>query len=359
MQIIALSFSTAFLLTYFAIPSIIRVALAKNLCDEPGERRSHSVRTPSLGGIGIFAGSIFSIVLWTPFAQFGNLQYILCAFIILFLIGAKDDIYPLAVHKKIIAQCIAASILVIKSDISLQGMYGLFGLHQTFPEWASYILSVLTLLFILNAFNLLDGIDALAVSTGILILGTLGSWFFMAGRMEFAILAFATTGSIVAFLRYNITPAKIFMGDTGSLLIGMVTAILVIKFIDLNYALPTQNPARFENAPVVAMGIIILPLFDTLRVMVLRIARGTSPFQADRHHIHHLMIDYGFSHVQASGILVFVNAAFIVLTLALHNLLELHVLLLLVFALALALALVLQGAVHRKHLALHQKPLAE
>lgn len=348
MEIIILCFTTAFTLTYFAIPSIIRVALAKNLCDEPGERSSHSVRTPSLGGIAIFSGSIFSIVLWTPFFQFSNLQYILCAFILLFLVGAKDDIAPIAVSKKLVAQFLAATILVLKSDISLHHLYGFLGSDSTLPGAVTYVLSILTILFIINSFNLLDGIDGLAGSAGILILSTLGCWFFLIQRMEFATVAFATSGALAAFLRYNITPAKIFMGDTGSLFIGIVSALLIIKFIDMDYALPATAPYRINNIPAVAMGILILPLFDTLRVFVTRILRRKSPFKPDRRHIHHLLIDYGFSHLQATGILLFVNTVFIVFALTLHDLVGLHTLLISIFALATLLTFWLNRAIRQK-----------
>ncbi|MFT5802861.1 MAG: UDP-GlcNAc:undecaprenyl-phosphate GlcNAc-1-phosphate transferase, partial [Nonlabens sp.] len=135
---VILSFITSFTLTYFAIPPIINIAISKNLCDEPGERRSHSVSTPSLGGIAIFAGLIFSIIMWTPFNVFGDLQYILCAFIILFLVGAKDDIAPVSAKKKLTAQLLAAIILVFKSNIVITSFYGLLGINELY-EWASIL----------------------------------------------------------------------------------------------------------------------------------------------------------------------------------------------------------------------------
>ena len=345
---IILSFLTAFTLTYFAIPSIIKVAELKNLFDEPNDRSSHTRRTPSLGGIGIFAGAIFSIVLWTPFKDFGNLQYILCAFIILFLIGAKDDIVPIAPYKKIVAQILAAAILVFKSNIQLTSLYGLFG--QTEPMWTmvSLVLSIFTILVIINAFNLIDGINALAGSIGTIVASSLGCWFFLIDRVEFAIVAFATVGAVLAFLKYNFTPAKIFMGDTGSLLVGMVSAFLAVEFIDINYNLPDGHAYKFQNIPAVGFGVMIIPLFDTLRVFVARIFRGHSPFQADRRHIHHLLIDSGLSHLQASGILVAVNVCFIILVFSLHDQMGLHPLFLLVLFIASTLTLVLQRIVNRK-----------
>lgn len=338
MYVIIASFLTAFTLTYFTIPSIIFIAKEKHLFDEPGERSSHTVKTPSLGGIGIFVGAIFAIVLWTPFQEFGNLQYILCSFIIIFLIGAKDDILPVSPTKKLIGQVLAASILVFKSNIELTSFYGLFGIHQELGRVFYILFSLFTILVIINAFNLIDGINGLAGSIGVLIAGVLGSWFFMIGRIELAIVAFTTAGAALAFLRYNFTPAKIFMGDTGSLLLGIVSAILIIKFIDLNYYLDNQNPYKFKAAPAVAIGILILPLFDTVRVFVTRIVRGGSPFKPDRRHIHHLLIDYGFSHMQATATLVFVNVVFIALVFASHEFMEMHLLLFVLVFIATALS---------------------
>ncbi len=347
MYVIILSFLTAFTLTYFTLPSIIGIARSKRLFDEPNNRSSHTISTPSLGGIGIFAGAIFSIVLWTPFNDFGNLQYILCAFIIIFLIGAKDDISPLAPNKKLVGQILAAAILVFKSDIHLDGFYGLFGLHDEL--WASFylLLSLFTILVIINAFNLIDGINGLAGSIGVLISVTLGAWFFLVDSMEYAIVAFATAGAVVAFLKYNYTPAKIFMGDTGALLIGLVSAVLIIKFIDLNYRLEEGSPFKFDSIPAVAMGIMVLPLFDTLRVFSTRVYRGHSPFRPDRRHIHHLLIDRGLTHMQATFVLVIVNLFFILLVILLNRRFDVHYLLAAIVAIAGGLTYLLNRSVVR------------
>ena len=315
---IILSFITAFTLTYFAIPPIIQIAKLKNLCDEPGERRSHSTSVPTLGGIAIFAGVIFSIIMWTPFYLFGDLQYILCAFIIIFLIGAKDDISPVAPSKKIIGQLMAATILVFKSNVKITSLYGIFGISEL-PEVASILLSIFTILVIVNSFNLIDGINGLSGSIGTLIAITLGTWFFLIDHVELSIVAFAMAGAIIAFLKYNFTPAKIFMGDTGSLLIGLVCSILAIKFIEIHNEIPA-HPFAFNAVPAVAIGILIIPLFDTLRVFIMRALNGKSPFHPDRTHIHHLMLDLGFSHMQATGVLVLVNIFFIAIVFTFQDL---------------------------------------
>ena len=349
---IILSFLTAFTLTYFAIPSIISIAREKKLFDEPNGRSSHTVSTPSLGGIAIFAGAIFSIVLWAK--DFGDLQYILCAFIILFLIGAKDDISPVSPYKKLTGQVLAASILVFKSEIQLTSFYGLLYIDYTLNSWVYIILSILTILVITNAFNLIDGINGLAGSIGALIMITLGCWFLMVGERTLAIVAFASAGAVVAFLKYNYSPAQIFMGDTGALFIGLACSILLIKFIEINgndeLFVSKVNPYyQIANAPAVAFGVMILPLFDTLRVFSTRIYRGKSPFNPDRRHIHHLLIDFGYSHMQATSILVFVNAVFILFAFSLSEQIGLNVLFFLILATAGLLTFVLHKSVVRKN----------
>ncbi len=340
-----LAFLTAFTLTYFAIPSIINIAITKNLCDEPGERRSHTTSTPSLGGIAIFAGVIFSIILWTPFYAFGDLQYILCAFILLFLIGAKDDIAPVSPGKKLIGQILAAAILVFKSNVKLTSLYGILGITDL-PEVASVLLSIFTIMVIINAFNLIDGINGLSGSIGTLIAITLGTWFLLMGRIELAIVAYALAGAVIAFLKYNFTPAQIFMGDTGSLLIGLTCSILTIEFIELHREMPA-SPYSFEAVPAVAVGILILPLFDTLRVFTMRALKGKSPLHPDRTHIHHLLLDFGFTHMQATGILVAVNVFFIVLVILFQGLGSLN-LLLIILGLAILLSSILFYSVSRR-----------
>ncbi|MBL0023766.1 MAG: undecaprenyl/decaprenyl-phosphate alpha-N-acetylglucosaminyl 1-phosphate transferase [Saprospiraceae bacterium] len=314
---VILAFITSFALTYLAIPSIINLAIKKNLFDEPGDRKSHQERTPSLGGIGIFAGTLFSIILWTPFSYFGDLQYILCAFIIIFLIGAKDDIDPMSPSKKFLGELFAASILVFRANIRLTSLYGFFGIYEI-PEIASILLSVFTIIVIINAFNLIDGINGLSASLGLLITSVLGVWFLLIGSIEIAIVAFSLGGALMAFLKYNITPAKIFMGDTGALLLGLVCSILAIKFIELHNDL-MNSPYTFRSAPSIAIAIMILPLFDTLRVFVLRILEKRSPFSPDRKHIHHIMIDLGLSHMQATGVLFLINIMFIIMAIMLQN----------------------------------------
>lgn len=323
---VILSFITAFSLTYLAIPSIVRVAKAKHIYDEPDEkRRSHETPIPRLGGIAIFAGVVLSVTLWTPFQVFADLQYILCALVIIFLIGFRDDVQEISAMYKMIGQILAAFILVFKANIKLTSLYGIFGIYQL-PDIASIPLSIFTIIVIINAFNLIDGINGLSGSITALISFTLGLWYLLINRLEIAVLAFSLSGAVIAFLRYNFTPAQIFMGDTGSLLIGLVCSTLTIKFIELHRELP-DSIYSFKAVPAVAIGILILPLFDTLRVFTMRILRGRSPMSPDRNHIHHLLIDSGLNHMQATGVLVFVNLLFIFMVWSLQGIGTLNLLL--------------------------------
>lgn len=343
---IILSFITAFTLTYFAIPSVINVARVKRLFDDPNERSSHTVSIPSLGGIAIFAGLIFSVIFWTPFNVFGNLQYILCSLVIIFLIGAKDDILPMRPSAKFAGQIFAALIMVYKADVVITSFYGLFGIYEL-AAWFSIPFSVIIIVLVINAFNLIDGINGLAGTIGSIIAATFGIWFFLVDRIEIALVCFALLGSIVAFLKYNYTPAQIFMGDTGSLLVGLVSSMLAIKFMEINSDLVVGNSYIISSAPAVTIGILIIPLYDTIRVFSTRILRGRSPFYPDKTHIHHLLLDLGYSHLQGTIILAMTNIVFILLALLLQDIGTLY-LMIVVLGLATLLSGLLYFAVKKK-----------
>lgn len=349
-----LSFITAFGITFFAIPSIIRIAEEKHLFDEPGERASHISKVPTLGGLAIFAGLLFAIIFWVPFSRLPlegvTVQYTLCAYIIIFLIGAKDDIIPLSPGKKFAGQVFAAVVLVMAAKVRISSFYGMFGI-QEIPYALSIAISLFTIIVVINAFNLIDGINGLSGSIGILICLSFGSWFFMIGRMDLVVVAAAMVGALLAFLRYNFTPARIFMGDTGSLLIGLTAAILAIEFMEASRTY--RGEWSLASVPSVAIGVLIIPLFDTLRVFIIRILRGRSPFHPDRSHVHHLLIDSGLTHLQATFVLVLTNTFFVGLVVALQGIGTLE-LLLLILAIATALSLLL-SAIYRRQVAKQQR----
>ena len=306
------------LITLLAIPSILHVARARHLYDDVGHfRKQHDHGIPRLGGIAIFVSFTITSLLFSMTDRSLPINYLLTACIILFAMGLKDDLSGVNSRTKFFIQFVVASILVLAGDIRLTSMYGIFGIHNL-PYWPSATLSVLTIILIVNAFNLIDGIDGLAATTGIVSNSCFAALFIYIHQYQLAAVSLAMVGSIFGFLRYNITPAKIFMGDTGSLLIGLISVVMAIKFIELNKFTSEKTPEIF-SAPALAVAILIGPIFDTIRVFILRISMGISPFTADRNHIHHRMLRLGLTHVQTTLILAGLNIGCIFMVLFLQD----------------------------------------
>ncbi|HQW84885.1 MAG TPA: MraY family glycosyltransferase [Ferruginibacter sp.] len=317
MDNILLSATLAFLITFFAIPVIIQVAKDKKLFDEPDERKVHKNVIPTLGGLGIFAGFIIAMLMGVPSGITSELQYFAAAATVIFFLGIKDDILILSASKKFIGQLLAAGIIIKFGGIQINNMHGFLGIYEI-PHIASIVISIFTIIVITNSFNLIDGVDGLAGSLGLLTTLVFGVYFYYVGQLTYAVMALALSGSIIGFLIYNFSPAKIFMGDTGSLLIGLINSILVIKFINV-----AGNPASslpIAAAPAIGFSILMIPLFDTLRVFSLRILDRRSPFSPDRTHVHHFLLDLGLSHRMVTLTCVGVNIIFICTAFFLRNL---------------------------------------
>ena len=308
MEIILLATILAFVITFTAIPVIINVSEIKKLYDVPNARKIHATPVPSLGGLGIFAGFIISCLMTISFSSGPGFQYYFAAALVIFFLGLKDDILILTPMKKIIGQIIAAFIIIYKGGIVIKSMHGFLGVNEL-PEVIGLMLTYLTVIVIINSFNLIDGVDGLAAGLGIFTTLTFGVYFYISAHAEYAALAFAMCGSLLAFLIFNRSPARIFMGDTGSLLIGLVNAILVVQFINIAGSAGTKMP--LQASPAIAIAILIIPLFDTLRVFSIRIFNRRSPFSPDRNHIHHILLDRGMTHKAISFTLIVVNIFFV------------------------------------------------
>jgi UDP-N-acetylmuramyl pentapeptide phosphotransferase/UDP-N-acetylglucosamine-1-phosphate transferase len=308
---------TAFLISFMILPLIIKYTLSKNLVDIPGRRKIHKKVTPSLGGIAIFIGFLVATLIWMNYAQWDYIRYILASLLIVFLIGVRDDLVPFRALHKLYGQIIAIVILLF-SGISISSFYGLFGIYEI-PNGVGYPLTVLSIVVITNAFNLIDGLDGLAGSVGLVALTAFGSWFFWIGDLTFALFAFAMIGGILAFLVFNWQPAEIFMGDTGAMVIGMLLSVMAIHFMAANESLSSIHPAVFEAPIATAASFIIVPLSDTLRIIILRISKGQSPFQPDKSHIHHALMRIGMTHGKTALTLASVNLFFILVAFALRS----------------------------------------
>jgi UDP-GlcNAc:undecaprenyl-phosphate/decaprenyl-phosphate GlcNAc-1-phosphate transferase len=304
---VLLTSTVAFAITYLAIPAIMRVASEKKLYDLPDARKLHNKPIASLGGVGIFIGFFLAILLTSNKGN-TDLQFFFAAALVIFFLGLKDDILILSPTKKFLGQMAAAAILIHLGNIRIESMHGFMGLDKL-PEAWSYIVSYTTVIVVVNAYNLIDGVDGLAGSLGVLTTGIFGTYFLLADLPLFAMISFGLTGSLIAFLCFNYNPAKIFMGDSGSLLLGLVNSILVIKFITVADA--SSASLYLPSAVAIGFSVLIVPLLDTLRVFSIRIYKGRSPFSPDRNHIHHLLLDRGFSHRYVTISCVGLNLSFI------------------------------------------------
>ena len=316
---------TAFLVVLLATPSLIKVAFLKRLFDEPGDaRKLHKRVVPTIGGIIIFAATLFACALWFPYEQLQSdttnsgirlFQFVVATLIIMFFVGIKDDIIGTAPIKKLAAHVVAGMILVLMAETRIRSMHGLFGIDEI-PLWASIFLSLFTMIVVVNAYNLIDGVDGLAAGVGLIGAAAIGGMFAMTNQLVPAILAFSLAGALAAFLIFNFAPAKIFMGDSGSLSIGLIMSVLVITFIEQTPQAATPIWIQKLINPVVGMAILAYPLTDTLRIFGYRAMKGVSPFSADRNHLHHLLIDSGMGHVKTVIWIYAVNIGVIALAAA-------------------------------------------
>jgi len=308
----------ALIITYAAIPTIVTVARLKNLVDEPNGRSSHKYNTPTLGGIAIFAGVLLSFTLFSELTLVWEMPYIIAGIIIVFFIGLKDDVVIISAKWKLLGQLITAIILTSLADIRITDFYGFLGINEI-GYWASIIFTIFVFVVVMNGFNLIDGIDGLAAGVGIVTSLSFGIMFYLEKQYPYALLAAGLMGSLVSFFWFNVfgLRKKIFMGDSGSLILGLMQAILVIKIIA--YEKGASTDFYYGATPAIAIGILIVPLYDTLRVFTLRILRGNSPFKADKRHVHHRLLDLGLNHLQATGTILVANILIIAIAFLLNN----------------------------------------
>lgn len=285
-----------------AIPVIIKISRLKNLMAEPGERSSHIKKTPTLGGVAIFASTLISYFLWENPDEGQLIHLSISAIVMLFFLGVKDDILVLSPKKKMIVQIAASGLVVILADLRIEHLFGIFGINEV-PYVLSLPLTVFVFIALINAVNLIDGIDGLMGGIGMIAGGMFGLWFYLNGHYALACLAASMAGSLIGFLKFNYSKtSKIFMGDTGSLIVGFLLTMFAVKFIQLNIQYRFDPKASF-SAPILAIVVLIVPIFDTLRVFIVRLKDKKSPFVGDRSHLHHILIDSGLTHFQASVIL--------------------------------------------------------
>lgn len=306
-----LLFFGAFTLSYALVPKIILVAKYKKLMDNPNERSSHGTATPSLGGIAFYVSIILSFYFLDSWDRFNTIPSLLPGLTILFVIGMKDDLTVLTPRTKFLSQVAACLFLLFHFKFKMHSLNGFVGIEHL-HSYVSLGLALFLMLSIINSYNMIDGIDGLASIVGFICFGFFGYLFFTAKAYLPFGLCLVIMGALAAFLRYNTShKMKIFMGDTGSMIIGFMAGAFAIRLLSLPEESYQYLPIKLSNMPMILAAILIVPLYDLSRVVIIRMLQGKGPFSADRNHIHHLLIDrYALSHIKVSLLLGIFNTIF-------------------------------------------------
>lgn len=303
-----LFFIGSFIVSFIMMPKIRSLAKKNNFNSIPNNRSSHVDIVPNIGGVAFYVTLMLSFYFIFPYDENGLLRSLLPGLTILFIIGLKDDLVIVASSTKLIAQIVAGFFLVMNPSFQLLNMKGfLWIFHNNY--FLAFALSILIIVTIINSINLIDGIDGLAGIISIIIFTTFSIIFYVIKEYSLFFINIALIGSIVAFLRFNISKTtKIFMGDTGSMLLGFLIAVMTIRLFTISSVKHSLLIIPIENLPYLIFSILSIPLIDTIRVFSSRILNGKSPFVADRNHIHHVVLDrFKLSHFSTSLLLGLVN----------------------------------------------------
>jgi UDP-N-acetylmuramyl pentapeptide phosphotransferase/UDP-N-acetylglucosamine-1-phosphate transferase len=305
-----ISFLAALIIGFFSIPKVIKVAIKRDLVAKPNHRTSHTGRIPNVGGISIFLSFILALLITSDFNSDNKIQFLIFTTLVLFFVGLYDDIMIISARRKLMGELFGIAAMIFLGNLRLTNLHGFFGVHEI-TYLASVLLTFFVTVVIINAINLIDGIDGLASGVGIIVSLFFGIYFILTGHGQLSAVAFCLLGALVPFFIYNVFAKrhKIFMGDAGALVLGVILAALIISFNEINIS--ATSPYHIFNVPMVSVCILVLPMFDTIRVFTIRIFHKKSPFSPDKNHLHHMFLALGYNHKQATAILLFINIIYI------------------------------------------------
>ena len=297
----------SFILVTFLIPKISLVVRSRDLIDKPDQRSSHITSIPTMAGVSFFFTLIFMLILIKSWDVSGIGINLIAALGLMFAIGLKDDLVVSSPRAKIGGEILAICFILFCNCLQVESLHGFLGI-QNIPVLVSYALIILIMLTIINSYNMIDGIDGLASTVGLVIFSVYGFIFYFLDQTYYFLLCLCLIGILLAYLRYNFSKTKkIFMGDTGSLIIGFCIGFMSLKFLSIDAGLLEAHSFKAENSLIIIGGIFFIPLFDTLRVIGIRLINKQSPFYPDNNHIHHILINSGLTHFRASLFLSFMN----------------------------------------------------
>ena len=289
-----------FLVNQFFSKKALFIAKRKELFAEVNHRSSHSTPIPAFGGISLFVVFVCAALTMVGIGSSHTLGFVVLSTFILFMSGLKDDLMGTSARTKLLVQIGTAVLVLLNSELTVTHLSGFFGIGEVSPLFG-FLISLGFIVFLVNAYNLIDGIDGLAGIVAIVAFSVFGVYYYVNGNVFLAVIMVSMIGALISFLTWNLanTKRKMFMGDTGSLVIGFILATNALLII----AGKPINPDPFfvpQNAVIFILSILVIPVLDTLRIIVIRLSNGQKPWVADRNHMHHLLLDKGLSHKQAT-----------------------------------------------------------
>jgi len=337
----------SFALGLIGMPIVVRIAKTKGFVVRPNKRMSHVGEVPNIGGLNICFSFMLSYLLF-EYNQLDQSQFFLIGLFAIMSVGFIDDVLVLTPLAKLLGEALAGIALIGFADLRITHLHGLFGITEI-GIIPSYLISLFVLIAIINAVNLIDGIDGLASGLGILYCLFFAVYFGLAGELSWSVLGICMIGALAVFFIYNVfgNREKIFMGDSGSLLLGYLLTAFVFHFCEINAYHAVPQALHVNAAPAVAICVLTVPIFDTIRVSLTRIKQHRSPFNPDKNHIHHLLLRTGLNHIQTTCVLLSVSVLFIGLAVMGRNW-NMWILLFCDFALATALTLILWRVINKK-----------
>ncbi|MDE5579161.1 MAG: undecaprenyl/decaprenyl-phosphate alpha-N-acetylglucosaminyl 1-phosphate transferase [Alistipes sp.] len=315
----SIPFVVAFLSVCWIHPRLVRLAYLKGIVDNPDHRKLQRSPVPVLGGCAVFFGISLGMGIVSPFFDSSQLTMIIAAMTLMLYIGTMDDILSLSPAFRFVVEILCVVLLVVVGGYTIDDFHGLWGIGSISCWWGSLLLTVFAAVGIINAINLIDGVNGLSSGYCVMACLIFGSLFFIAGDLVMVLLAAVCVGALIPFFLHNVfgKSSRMFIGDGGTLVMGLVMSVFVIHTLDSKSLCGVFADRGFGLIPF-TLAVLAVPVFDTLRVMSARVRRHVSPFHPDKTHLHHLFIDLGFSHIGTTSCILSLNVSVVLCLWALY-----------------------------------------
>ena len=305
---ILIALASAMLAVIWIHPRLVKIAHLKNIVDNPNARKLQQTPVPVLGGVAVFFGIVLGIALSSTYANCSSLMTIVAAMMIMLYTGTMDDIIDLSAWLRLVVEIGVVMLIIYSTDSSINSFHGLWGI-ETFSNAKAIPLTIFAAVGIINALNLIDGVNGLSSGYSIMASIVFGSYFYLSGNIAMLILASVSVGALIPFFFHNVfgKSSKMFIGDGGTLVMGVVMSTFVISTLSSVSPRISSLSESFGLVPF-TLAVMSIPVFDTLRVMLSRMFKGISPFHPDKTHLHHHFIELGFSHAGTTVSILTLNS---------------------------------------------------